>query len=160
MNLQNQGEDIVRAARGWIGTNFHHQGRLKRSASHAGGCDCLGLLVGVANELELSIAEGNMLLAGFDVTDYGHIPDLRRLITVFESLFTPVAMSAMAQGDVALMRFDAVPQHLGIISHHPQGGLGIIHALASARKVVEHRLDAAWQQRIHAVYRLPANNQI
>ena len=31
------GDDIVAAARGWLGTCFHHQGRLKRSAVHRGG---------------------------------------------------------------------------------------------------------------------------
>jgi cell wall-associated NlpC family hydrolase len=39
---------IVTQARGWIGTPFHHQARLKGI-----GCDCLGLCVGVALELEL-----------------------------------------------------------------------------------------------------------
>jgi NlpC/P60 family putative phage cell wall peptidase len=39
-------EAIVRAARGWIGTPYRHQGALKGV-----GCDCLGLLIGVWREI-------------------------------------------------------------------------------------------------------------
>ena len=39
---------IVTQARTWIGTPFHHQARLKGK-----GCDCLGLIVGVVDELGL-----------------------------------------------------------------------------------------------------------
>jgi NlpC/P60 family putative phage cell wall peptidase len=39
-------ESIVAAARGWLGTPYRHQGRLKGV-----GCDCLGLLIGVFQEL-------------------------------------------------------------------------------------------------------------
>src|SRR3712207_3786304 len=39
-------EEIVAAARGWIGTPYRHQGALRGV-----GCDCLGLLVGVWREL-------------------------------------------------------------------------------------------------------------
>jgi cell wall-associated NlpC family hydrolase len=44
----NTRDDIVRQARTWIGTPFHHQARLKSK-----GCDCLGLIVGVVDELGL-----------------------------------------------------------------------------------------------------------
>jgi hypothetical protein len=39
------GNTFIAQARTWIGTPFHHQGRLKGV-----GCDCLGLIVGVAED--------------------------------------------------------------------------------------------------------------
>jgi len=70
-------EQIVVCARGWVGTRFAHQGRRKKSAGDAGSVDCLGLLVGVADELGL-MRDGRRL-ADQDETHYGHYPDSARL---------------------------------------------------------------------------------
>lgn len=145
--------EIVKAARGWVGVRFHHQGRLKASEGHKGGCDCLGLLVGVAEELALK-DEGGRPLTQWDVRGYGHLPDGERMRQIFGRLFKEVPSDALQQGDLLLMCFERAPQHVAIVSNHPEGGLGIIHALASARKVVEHRLDEVWRGRIVAVYRV------
>ena len=148
-----QGEAIVTAAREWMGTRFHHQGRKKKQGSAPGGVDCLGLLVGVARELNLVSPQG-ALLAEADVQDYGHIPDGKKLQATLGTLMQEVTGSAMQAGDVLLMRFEREPQHLAIVSDHPQGGLGIIHAYAAARKVVEQRLDALWKSRVISIYRI------
>lgn len=148
------GLDIVAAARSWLGTRFLHQGRLKRSGSTAGGVDCLGLLVGVAAELRLCDSAGKTL-TGFDRVDYGHNPERYTLQSALETLLTPIPCDAIQPGDVALMTLERSPQHVGIISDHPDG-LGLIHAYASARKVVEHRLDESWRRRIIAAYRFAA----
>ena len=39
-------ETIVRCARGWLGTPYHHQASVKGV-----GCDCLGLIRGLWREL-------------------------------------------------------------------------------------------------------------
>jgi NlpC/P60 family putative phage cell wall peptidase len=39
-------EQIVAAARGWLGTPYHHQASVKGV-----GCDCLGLIRGLWREL-------------------------------------------------------------------------------------------------------------
>lgn len=147
--------EVVRAARGWIGTRFHHQGRVKASVGQRGGCDCLGLLVGVARELQLPARGNQGLLADFDERDYGHLPDGGHLQAVLTRVLRPIAVEAMRAGDVLLLRFEQEPQHLAIVSDYPRGGgLGLIHALAANRRVVEHRLDALWRGRIVAVYRV------
>ncbi len=144
--------DIVSAARGWLGTRFHHQGRLKKTDAHLGGVDCLGLLVGVATELDLRDAEGNALCL-LDERDYPHYPDSRYLMTKFESIMQPIAAAAATPGDIALFTIDESPRHLAIISSG-SSGLQMIHAYAPARAVVEHALDGWWWQRIKAVYRI------
>ena len=138
---------IVEQARGLLGVKFHHQGR-----SRATGVDCLGLLVLVAQALQLTF-EGAPLHAR-DRTDYGHNPDVGYLRSALERYLTKVDADAMQPGDVGLFLVDKRPQHLAIISDYPVGGeYGMIHAYAPLRKVVEHRMDEAWRERLVAIYR-------
>ncbi len=141
-------ECVVAAARGWLGTRFHHQGRIRKTATHKGGVDCLGLLIGVAIECGLLSRLGTPL-QHHDELDYPHYPDSVHLQEVLGNLLYPVDVSAVSAGDVVLMNIDSNPQHLAIATN-----TGIIHAYAPARAVVEHALDAWWRERIVAVYRL------
>jgi hypothetical protein len=143
---------IVACARGWIGTRFQHQGRLKKSGTHKGGVDCLGLLIGVAVELKLK-GRNNQLLAEADETFYPHYPDVRKLEARLGELLEPVGPGCIAAGDVLLISVDRSPQHLAIVSDMQQG-LGIIHAYAPARSVVEHYLDKWWRERIKAIFKV------
>lgn len=145
--------EVVSAARGWIGTRFHHQGRVKASEEGVGGCDCLGLLVGVAQELRLTTKNGKGLLADFDERSYGHLPDGKRLQAVLREVLTVV--EAAQPGDVVLFRLEREPQHLAMVSDYAHGGLGLIHALAQNRRVVEHGFDALWRERVVEIYRIP-----
>jgi len=143
---------IVATARGWIGTRFHHQGRLKKTDSHKGGVDCLGLLAGVAAELDLRGPDGMRLITA-DETNYAHQPDTSYLVARLSALLTPIPPGGILPGDIVLLRIDESPQHLAIVSDIGEG-LGIIHAYALARAVVEHQLDDWWQERIEAAFRV------
>ncbi len=140
--------DIVACARGYIGTRFHHQGRLKKSRSHRGGIDCLGLLVGVARELNLRGKNGLPLVL-FDERDYPHQPDTEALRMRLGALLYPIPPSELRAGDIVLLDIDGSPQHLAITSD-----TGIIHAYAPAKAVVEHALDDYWREKIIATYRI------
>jgi len=144
--------DIAAAARGWLGTRFHHQGRLKKTASHKGGVDCLGLLVGIARELDLHTPD-NVLLTDFDHTDYTHLPDTDYLGEMLSKLFEEIPIGGIEAGNILLFTIDHRPQHMGVVSN-TGSGLGIIHAFAPARAVVEHALDETWRQRIVAAYQV------
>lgn len=152
---------IVACARGWIGTRFHHQGRLKKTAAHKGGVDCMGLLVGVARELDLRGADG-LPLSLLDETDYGHYPSPERLREGLSRVLSPIALAEMCAGDVALFEIDGDARHLAIVTEDTPGGytgqLGMIHAYTPARYVVEHLLDAWWQARLVAAFRLPQSS--
>lgn len=145
--MENLEKRIVQAARGWIGTRFHHQGRLKRTETHRGGVDCLGLLIGIARELDLRAPDGTPL-AVLDKPDYGHFPEGEALKEALERLLLPVNPCEMQSGHIVLLAPDGVPRHVGIISEGPS----LIHAYAQARKVVEHNLDAWWCVKIVSCY--------
>jgi len=138
---------IVACARGYLGTRFHHQGRLKRTHSHKGGIDCLGLLVCVARELDLK-GPGGTPLSGLDSQDYPHMPDTTLLQQELARVLAPA--QELQEGDIALFNVDGSPQHMAIISD----GLGMIHAYAPARAVVEHALDRYWLKKLVRGYRL------
>ena len=70
---------IVDQARTWIGTKYHHQGRLKKSAQGNGGVDCIGLLIGIINELRITNDKGE-LLSKYDNRSYGIQPTGEKLV--------------------------------------------------------------------------------
>lgn len=150
-------EAVIAEARCWIGTRFHHQGRLKGGVS-GGGCDCLGLLIGVASALQLKsrvrdVSGAQLPLVACDGADYGMIPDSARLLEGLQSHLFWVD-GEMGLADVLLMNIDGAPQHLGLASQLQDGAWGVIHAYAGAGKVVEHRLDRGWRRRVTAVFRI------
>lgn len=131
------GQDVVRMARTWLGTPYHHQGRVKRV-----GVDCGGLVIGVATELELS---------QFDINGYGGRPNGDSLVKVCQEQMTPITLEQLSPGDVLLFKFEAHAGHLGIYL----GDNTLIHSYMPRRKVVEHTLDAWWWGQVAGQYRLP-----
>jgi NlpC/P60 family putative phage cell wall peptidase len=139
-------ENIVKQARTWLGTPFHHQARLKGK-----GCDCLGLIVGVVDELSLKDKYGQPL-AGYDEITYSKEPDGEYLAQKLTSLLDEVPLDDACAGDLALFKVRENPQHLAIFTDY-EGTLGMIHCYAQARRVVEHRLDEDWKSRLIKVFR-------
>ena len=138
--------DVVTLARGWVGTPFHHQARLKGV-----GVDCVGLVIGVAREL-------GMVEPGFDVAAYQRTPDGASLMHLAELHMVRLPLGAvLAPGQVVVVSFDADPQHLGIVGDYRHGGLSIIHAAALARpgRVIETRLMFSRAMRFVAAFDLP-----
>ena len=132
---------LVTEARTWVGTPFRHQGRVKGV-----GCDCAGLIVGLAKHFQLST---------FDVLGYNRHPTGRVLVDICDAEMERIAIDEMAPGDVALLRFERDPQHLALIGNYLHGGLSLIHSYVQGGGVVEHRLDSVWARRIVAAYRIP-----
>lgn len=137
-------ERLVQSARSLLNVKFRHRGR-----NPAVGLDCAGLVV------------CSFKLAGFEPVDkrtYGREPHNDGLREVVEAnLGKPIPLNEAQPGDIVLLKFDIHPHHLGILGDHPLGGLSLIHAYAEVGKVVEHRFDRVWVDRVCDVYRLPVN---
>lgn len=144
----NRRDHLVACARTLLGVRFAHQGR-----HPATGLDCLGLLLAAADKAGLTINDQPPNF--FDDRQYGYRPDTEYLQDMLAKHLEPVGTAEI--GDVLLLRIGGRPQHLALVSDYPLAGeLGMIHAYAVARKVVEHRLDGVWRSNIHCIYRLPA----
>lgn len=146
---------IIECARSYVGTPFHHQGRLGCSAGHRGGVDCLGLLICVARECGLRSKNGQ-LLADCDEFNYPHYPDTQRLRTMLATYLHELPPSDYQSANIALFEIEGRAQHMGIIATQIDANNAakttIIHAYAPARKVVEHPLDDYWQRRMVGLF--------
>lgn len=130
-------QDIVNEARKWLGTPYHHQGRV---LGH--GVDCIGLIVEVARALNLTDK---------DAMDYGRMPDGNRLISMLrEHAGKEKKISEADPGDILLFRFIRQPRHVAIMTDR-----GIIHAYAQFGKVVEHRADDRFMQQAVCAFEFP-----
>ncbi len=153
------GFKIVKQARTWLDTKYHHQGRLKKSANCLGGVDCIGLVIGVADELNICDAQGN-LISQYDRTNYSMQPEGEKLAHSIGAHLSLVKPARMRVGDILLFKFWKEPQHVGILSRYPTGGFGIIHCNSTSGSVVEQPLSKTWKRMIAHVYRfIPSSTQ-
>ncbi len=135
---------IVLAARKYVDVPFVHQGRSEY------GVDCLGLLMLVAQQLDLQGNDGE-LLANYDNLNYSKNPNVKDLRLMLEKYLTPKDNAEI--GDIGLFEIDSNAQHLAIISDYGEkylnnNSLGIIHAYQNVGRVVEHNFSVNWQRRL------------
>jgi len=138
---------VIAEARAWIGTPFHHQGRTRGL-----GCDCRGLVGGVA--VALGLVPPDWWTASFDpqFAGYPEQPPPGLLERACDS-FMP-RTDAPQPGDVVMVEFLRYPQHLGILAPYVHGGLSIVHSLR-VLGVREHRLAPGLNAQIVRAYRFP-----
>jgi len=135
-------QQAVDNARALVGVRWRHQGRTPW------GVDCAGLVA-------LAYAPVRDVV---DRTDYGRTPHNGELEAMLRANFGepvltgPVALADLRPGDVVLMRWVDAPQHVALVCDHPDG-LGLIHAHAPSRRVVEHGISPDWLAAICEVYR-------
>lgn len=142
--------EIIAEARSWIGTKFKHQGRIKKSENHKGGCDCLGLILGVADNLKAKSKLG-VNLSRLDQNNYPKILVSNLLMDQLDQHLERI--SNFKEGDVILIKINNWPQHLALISSL-KPNITIIHSYIQARKVVEQHLPDEWKNNIVSAYRL------
>lgn len=131
------GVEIWDEALRWQGTPFHHLGRTRGT-----GCDCVGLILGVAWALGLY---------GQDHQGYGRVPaaeyqgaPVREWLQARATVIPEPEVGAVA----FLLRF-GMP-HFAFLD-----GTGwMVHADAAAGQVVYTRWDGRWQRRTQELYRL------
>lgn len=145
-------EQIVAQARTWLGTKYHHQGRLKKSTRGPGGVDCLGLVIGVIDELGMQDGNGKALVHA-DEFNYSMYPERGRLVGSISKHLRHVPVEQMRVGDLLLFRTFKDPQHVGLLTKYPGGDLGMVHCNSSAGKVVEQPLSMTWIRMLTHVYR-------
>lgn len=139
--------EILRAARGWIGTPYRHQ-----SSVQGQGTDCLGLLRGVWRAV---LGHEPEMVPSY-TADWSEPSGQERLWRAAGRHLCPVPVTPDAAGDVVLfrMRSRSVAKHLAILGDGSQGFKTIIHAYSGAG-VVETALTDAWARRIVAQFEFP-----
>ena len=155
--------EIVRLARQWIGTPYHHQ-----ASERSVGTDCIGLVRGVWRALYGR--EPSEPLPGYS-RDWAEASGRETLLEAARRHFTEITPSAAAPGDVLVFRYRprSVAKHAGIVAParlttaaiqrgaaqaSPEAPLALIHAFEGA-PVAEVPLSDWWQRRIAAAFSFP-----
>jgi len=165
---------IVKAARSWLGTPYHHQASVKGV-----GADCLGLIRGIWRELYGPEPEAMPAYT----RDWGDASGAESLLDAARRhLVALAAVNAADEGDVLVfrMREGGVAKHAGILArahgsrpgrhpevraqraskdgraphHDAQKELRLIHA-QEGLGVVEIALGLWWRRRVAAAFRFP-----
>ncbi len=132
-------EQIIEEARSFLGTPFHHQGRVKHH-----GVDCVGLIACIGKTLGLF---------DYDRTNYSWQPSGILLDELEKAGFVKLPEEAEPEfGDVGVFWLTKrqVVQHIAIFTEH-----GMLHTFQDVGKVVEHVVDHTWRKRLAGVYRFP-----
>lgn len=134
---------IVRLARSWIGTPYHHQ------ASKRGvGTDCIGLVRGVWRALYGSEAEAAPAYS----RDWAESTGEETLLEAARRHLTEVAPADVQPGDVLVFRYRAttIAKHAAILATPDT----MIHAFEGA-PVCEVTLSPWWRRRLAAAFSFP-----
>jgi NlpC/P60 family putative phage cell wall peptidase len=137
-------EAIVKAARSWLGTPYHHQASVKGV-----GADCLGLIRGIWRELYG--AEPETMPAY--TRDWGDATGAEKLLEAASRHLVALGDAGAARpGDVLVfrMRDEGVAKHAGILT----APLRLVHAQEDIG-VVEIELGRWWRRRVAAAYSFP-----
>lgn len=138
-------DNIVRIARGWIGTPYAHQASVRGV-----GCDCLGLLRGVWRELYGEDAETPPPYS----PDWSEATGEETLYMAMQRHLREIPVSDIAPGDIALFRMmpRGPAKHCGIIGSQ-MSALTLIHARQN-KQVSEETFAQSWCKRLVFVFRI------
>ncbi len=135
------GQHVVDAARSWLGTPFHHQGRTRGI-----GVDCVGLTIGIASELGLISDDDVATLP----TNYRARPDTELMRRLLNQHMQKVDIANV--GDwIWISAPGNPPTHVALVC----GERSMIHACAATKEVVEHPLRPAHRRMAKACFRYP-----
>jgi NlpC/P60 family putative phage cell wall peptidase len=136
-------KEIVRLARAWVGTPYHHQASLRGA-----GTDCLGLVRGVWRELYGREAETPPPYS----RDWAEASGRETMLEAAARHMVPLAPAEASAGHVVVFRLrpGTVAKHAAILS----GAHDMIHAMEGCA-VSEVKLAAWWRRRLAAVFAFP-----
>ncbi|MGP6085590.1 NlpC/P60 family protein [Antarctobacter jejuensis] len=142
--------EVVRAARGWLGTPYVHQASTKGS-----GCDCLGLLRGIWREV---IGPEPEAVPAYS-RDWSEPQGDERLWRAALAHLRAKKLTEPAPGDVLLfrMRDGAVAKHVGLQAEVGPVG-SFIHAY-DCHGVIESAFSAPWARRVVARFAFPMETE-
>lgn len=120
-------DKIIEAARGWVGTPYHHRARVKGA-----GCDCLMLIAE-------AYAEVGLLPRDIEIPDYP--PDI--MFHKDDHSYLEAVLSycdevdAPRPGDVVMWQFGKTYSHAGIVTSWPT----VVHAYIRFGSVIEMNIN-------------------
>lgn len=136
-------DDVVRLARDWLGTPYHHQASVRGV-----GTDCLGLIRGVWRELYGVEAE----LPPPYSRDWAEASGVETMLQAAARNMQVLRVGDAQAGDVVVFRLrpGVVAKHAAILT----GKTSMIHAMEGV-PVSEVALSGWWRRRIAGAFAFP-----
>ncbi|CAK8163527.1 hypothetical protein CAXC1_70053 [Candidatus Xenohaliotis californiensis] len=145
------GASIALEASSWIGTRFIYAARTKKTSYSSGGCDCVGLVVGVSNALDLH-PKGICLCS---VLPKGRYPKALSRIKMLSKLHRFLYVKeSLSLGAVVVFAQDYGIAHLGIITGYNCNNWFFVHAYIDLGMVVESSIDKYWGKNLVGIFSL------
>ena len=142
---------IITEAKDWLHTEFKHQGRLKQNKPlHNGGCDCLGLIIGIAKTLNLKNIY-SMPLTSLDKANYPRIFNGNHVYKILKYNFIEIDIKNIKSGDLILLKIRNNPQHIAVYNKENNS---IIHADTKHNKVIEEKITSHIENKFYAAFSL------
>jgi NlpC/P60 family putative phage cell wall peptidase len=134
-------DEIVAAARAWIGTPYHHQASVRGV-----GADCLGLVRGIWRDLYGDDAEVPPAYS----KDWAEANNREAMLEAASRHLKPIPATAIAAGDVIVFRLRQgfVAKHAAIVA----SASTMIHAMEGTA-ASEVALSPWWRRRIAGAFR-------
>ena len=144
---EHDADAVVRRARAWIGTPYHHQASLRGV-----GTDCLGLVRGVWRELYGSDAENAPPYS----RDWAEASGCETMLEAAARHLTPIEVGDAGPGDVLVFRLRAgvVAKHAGILT----APSSFVHAMEGA-PATECALTPWWRRHIAGAFAFPGTRR-
>jgi NlpC/P60 family putative phage cell wall peptidase len=136
-------DEIVAAARAWIGTPYHHQASVRGV-----GTDCLGLVRGIWRDLYGDDAEVPPAYS----KDWAEANNREAMLEAASRHLKPILAAAIRPGDVIVFRLRQgfVAKHAAIVA----SASTMIHAMEGTT-TSEVALSSWWRRRIAGAFRFP-----
>ena len=143
VGLSERTDDIIRIARSWIGTPYHHQASVKGV-----GADCIGLIRGVYREL-YGVEPPEIINYS---PDWGDADGNEHMLRAARQYLEPVPLGSMSPGHVILIRWKdkRVAKHAMILTDDRRA----IHAY-NRSPVCEIHLNSWWMRRVVFAFAFP-----
>jgi NlpC/P60 family putative phage cell wall peptidase len=136
-------DEIVRAARRYIGTPYHHQAALAGA-----GCDCLGLVRGVWRDLYGGEPEQPPPYS----PDWGETGSVEHMLAAAHRHMVPITIAEADAGDVMIfrLRHGLIAKHAAILTSRTS----MIHA-QSEDQVREVTMNGWWLRHAAGAFAFP-----
>jgi NlpC/P60 family putative phage cell wall peptidase len=141
-------DQVVAAARAWIGTPYVHQASCKGA-----GTDCLGLIRGVWRDVMGAEPER----APPYTPDWAELTGEETLLAAARRHLSEIPVATAGAGDVLLFRMahGAPAKHAAIVSAVERGQAAVVIHAYWGQAVCETRLTPWWRRRIAAAFGWP-----
>lgn len=146
---------VIDEARTWIGTEFHHQARLKRNNEGPGGVDCLSLVWAVGEAVSAMPPVSKRQSAPF-WRFYGRRPNPPKMRACLARFLVELSATERPKlGDIAWMHWgNEMPIHMALLGEF-EGRETLVHSVWNMG-VIEHGFSEEFRERVTSYWRYPA----